>query len=114
MASGIGTTHISPGWIQVLNESPGASLESWIGAHPEHPYALGGVDALTGGLAALREVCARTGLNYVSDEDLTGFVKPVRSGVQLPAADGAWVRLSRRRSCRKALRPVTCASPAPC
>ena len=36
MASGIGTTHISPGWIQVLNESPGASLENWIAETPEH------------------------------------------------------------------------------
>ena len=62
MASGIGTTHISPGWIQVLNESPGASLENWIAAHPEHPYALAGVDALAGGLAALREVGGRAGL----------------------------------------------------
>ena len=69
LASGIGTTHISPGWIQVLNESPGASLEKWIAAHPEHPYALAGMDALAGGLAALREVCAGAGLNYVSDED---------------------------------------------
>jgi glycerol-3-phosphate dehydrogenase subunit B len=69
LASGIGTTHISPGWIQVLNESPGVFLESWIAAHPEHPYALAGMDALNGGLAALREVCARAGLNYVSDED---------------------------------------------
>jgi len=69
LASGIGTTHISPGWIQVLNKSPDSSLASWITAHPEHPYALAGVDALAGGLAALREVCARAGLNYVSDAD---------------------------------------------
>ena len=37
-----------------------------IAAHPEHPYALAGMDALAGGLAALREICARAGLNYVS------------------------------------------------
>lgn len=63
MASGIGTTHVSPGWIQILNAAAGSSLESWIAAHPQHPYALAGLDALAGGLAALREVCARAGLN---------------------------------------------------
>ena len=42
LASGIGTTHVSPGWIQILDESPGVSLESWMAAHPEHPYALAG------------------------------------------------------------------------
>ena len=108
LASGIGTTHISPGWIQVLNESPGASLESWIAAHPEHPYALAGMDALTGGLAALREVCARAGLNYVGDEDLEQVWRPT-SGCRR-----RWVRSSRQRSCRRASRPATCASPAPC
>jgi glycerol-3-phosphate dehydrogenase subunit B len=69
MASGIGTTHVSPGWIQVLNEASGASLEGWIAAHPEHPYALAGPDALHGGLAALREVCGQAGLNYVGQID---------------------------------------------
>ena len=92
LASGIGTTHILPGWIQVLNESPGAFLESWIAAHPEHPYALAGLDALHGGLAALREVCAGAGLNYVGDED-----PPIASGqalvsnFRLPTALGAVV-----------------------
>ena len=89
MASGIGTTHISPGWIQVLNESPGASLENWIAAHPEHPYALAGVDALAGGLAALREVCARAGLNYVSDEDPSiASGHALASNFRLPTALG--------------------------
>ena len=91
LASGIGTTHISPGWIQVLNESPGASLVSWIAARPEHPYALAGMEALAGGLAALREVCARAGLNYVSDEDLTGFrnLSGLAANFRLPTALGA-------------------------
>jgi glycerol-3-phosphate dehydrogenase subunit B len=84
LASGIGTTHMSPGWIQVLNESPGTSLESWIAAHPEHPYALAGIDALNGGLAALREVCARAGLNYMRDEDPA-------SNLRLPTTLGAVV-----------------------
>jgi glycerol-3-phosphate dehydrogenase subunit B len=91
LASGIGTTHISPGWIQVLNEASGASLESWIAAHPGHPYALAGMDALAGGLAALREICARAGLNYVGGKDLIDL--PNLSGLarnfRLPTALGA-------------------------
>ena len=87
MASGIGTTHVSPGWIGVLNEqAPGIPLEGWIAAHPEHPYALAGLDALADGLAALREVCARAGLNYVGDEDTTGLGG---ANFRLPTALGA-------------------------
>jgi glycerol-3-phosphate dehydrogenase subunit B len=44
-------------------------LESWIAAHPEHPYALAGLDALRGGLAALREVGQAAGLRYVGRDD---------------------------------------------
>ena len=91
LASGIGTTHISPGWIQVLNETTGVSLESWIAAHPGHPYALAGVDALAGGLAALQGVCARAGLNYVGGKDLTGLanLSGLARNFHLPTALGA-------------------------
>ena len=91
LASGIGTTHISPGWIQILNHAPGASLASWIAAHPEHPYALAGADALAGGLAALREVCGQAGLKYLSGKDLTGFgnLSGVTANFRLPTALGA-------------------------
>ncbi len=80
MAAGIGTTHVSPGWIGVLNEkdgtrtsadergsSLGMRLEEWIAVHPQHPYALTGVEALAGGLDALREVGQAAGLRYVGD-----------------------------------------------
>ncbi len=87
MASGIGTTHVSPGWIQVLNEASGASLERWIAAHPEHPYALAGADALAGGLAALGEVCGRAGFSYLGGEDLaSNFRLPTALGAILEAA----------------------------
>jgi len=65
LASGIGTTHVSPGWLQVLNAASAASLEGWIAAHPQHPYALAGLAALLGGLAALREVSESAGVRYV-------------------------------------------------
>jgi glycerol-3-phosphate dehydrogenase subunit B len=85
LASGIGTTHVSPGWIRILSESPGASLEKWITMHPEHPYVLAGIDALAGGLAALREVCGRAGLNYVGQID-ANFRLPTALGAVIEAA----------------------------
>ena len=98
LASGIGTTHISPGWIQILNDAPGASLASWITARPEHPYALAGMEALAGGLAALREVCGRAGLTYVgtpstsSSQRTRDFAEQgLASNFRLPTALGAVV-----------------------
>jgi glycerol-3-phosphate dehydrogenase subunit B len=87
LATGIGTTHVSPGWIRVLDAAGDltAALDGWIAAHPAHPYALAGRDALEGGIAALREVCAPAGLNYAGD--LSGnFRLPTALGAVLPAA----------------------------
>jgi glycerol-3-phosphate dehydrogenase subunit B len=104
LAAGIGTTHISPGWIGVLDavgdpstsvrlsahaegsgQALAAALDGWSAAHPAHPYALAGRDALASGVAALREVCAPAGLNYLGD--LSGnFRLPTALGVALPAA----------------------------
>jgi len=87
LATGIGTTHISPGWIGVLDAEGDlrATLDGWIAAHPAHPYALAGQEALAGGIAALREVCAPAGLNYLGD--LSGnFRLPTALGAALPAA----------------------------
>jgi glycerol-3-phosphate dehydrogenase subunit B len=92
LAAGIGTTHLSPGWIGVLNtnDDPSASpdrdlagaLERWIPEHPEHPYALTGFDALQGGISAFREVCAAAGLNYLGD---------LQANYRLPTALGALI-----------------------
>ena len=85
VASGIGTTHISPGWIGVLDSDGDLSsaLQGWIGTHPRHPYALAGLGALSSGLSALREVMAEAGLEYVGD---------LRSNYLLPTALGATMR----------------------
>lgn len=114
IATGIGTTHISPGWVSVLNEGdgmrtsadergqdPGSRLAHWVAAHPVHPYALAGLDALDGGLAAFREVCGQAGLNYVGSDNLTPSAPPSFAGKQvggigaanlhLPTALGAMV-----------------------
>jgi glycerol-3-phosphate dehydrogenase subunit B len=103
LAAGIGTTHLSPGWIGILDSglpvpprtgdesAPGAehgliqALERWIAEHPAHPYALAGIDALHGGISSFREVCAAAGLNYVGD--LWGnFYLPTALGALVPAA----------------------------
>ena len=95
LAAGIGTTHLSPGWIGVLNTdddpsvSPGRDLagaiENWIAEHPGHPYALAGFDALQGGISAFREVCAAAGLNYLGDLQ-ANYMLPTALGALIPAA----------------------------
>ena len=87
LATGIGTTHISPGWLRILDAEDDlrTALDGWIAAHPGHPYALAGLEALAGGIAALREVCAEAGISYVGD--LSGnFRLPTALGAVLPAA----------------------------
>ena len=90
LASGIGTTHISPGWIQVLMRR---QAHPWRAGSPRTrstrtPWLAG--DALTGGLAALREVCGRAGLNYVSDEDPSiASGQALAANFRLPTALGA-------------------------
>jgi glycerol-3-phosphate dehydrogenase subunit B len=95
LAAGIGTTHLSPGWIGVLNTdddpsvSPGRDLagaiENWIAEHPGHPYALAGFDALQGGISAFREVCAAARLNYLGDLQ-ANYRLSTALGALIPAA----------------------------
>ena len=87
LATGIGTTHIAPGWLRILDAEDDlrTALDGWIAAHPEHPYALSGLEALTGGISALREVCAEVGISCVGD--LSGnYCLPTALGAVLPAA----------------------------
>jgi glycerol-3-phosphate dehydrogenase subunit B len=57
LAKGVGSTHLAPGTVGVLGydpgrvEEPAGALPDFIEAHPEHPYALIGVDALAHGLS---------------------------------------------------------------
>lgn len=52
LAKGVGSTHLAPGIIDVLGydpervSSPAEALPSFIEAHPEHPYAMIGSDAI--------------------------------------------------------------------
>ncbi len=131
MASGIGTTHVSPGWIGVLRDEDGtqtsaderrqavgvraehqsetllppvgmeasaglsgrptqpakastpdvsSNIQRFVMAHPQHPYALAGLDALRSGIAVLREVGQAAGLRYIGD---------LSANFRLPTALGA-------------------------
>ncbi len=122
LASGIGTTHIMPGWIRILDRAPNGShrranlsspystswtrildrapngpeapraLEQWIAAHPDHPYAAAGPDALAGGLDALRQVAQATGIQFAPQE---AFDRPdAGDGLVLPTALGAAQRVA--------------------
>lgn len=97
LAAGIGTTHVSPGWIRILDpaaDGPEAprTLEQWIAAHPDHPYAAAGPEALAGGLAALREVGRTAGIRFVPQE---ASERPdVGDGLVLPTALGAPLKVA--------------------
>src|SRR5512133_1359977 len=82
LTTGIGTTHISPGWLSILDTDGDlqAALDGWVRQHPLHPYALAGLEALLGGIAALREVCSAAGINYLGD---------LQANYRLPTALGA-------------------------
>ncbi|MCX7671847.1 MAG: anaerobic glycerol-3-phosphate dehydrogenase subunit GlpB [Anaerolineae bacterium] len=104
MATGIGTTHVAPGWIRILtgwatampsptavpSPTPG---EQWIAAHPDHPYAVAGLAALAGGIAALREVGESAGIRFgpLSGD---GSALPAVDGLLLPTALGAAQRVA--------------------
>jgi glycerol-3-phosphate dehydrogenase subunit B len=52
IAKGVGSTHLAPGTVDVLGHDPelvrepAASLTGFVAAHPDHPYALIGVDRI--------------------------------------------------------------------
>jgi glycerol-3-phosphate dehydrogenase subunit B len=52
LAKGVGSTHLAPGTIDVLGydpdrvEEPARALPSFVAAHPGHPYALLGIEAI--------------------------------------------------------------------
>ncbi len=87
LATGIGTTHISPGWLRVLDAEGDlrSAFRDWIAAHPAHPYALAGWEALVEGIAVLREVCEPAGLRFGGDLK-ANYRLPSALGAVLPAA----------------------------
>ncbi|NNJ09049.1 glycerol-3-phosphate dehydrogenase subunit GlpB [Chloroflexales bacterium ZM16-3] len=83
LAKGHGATHWAAGCLDLLDIGDGdplAGVESLIADHPDHPYALAGVDAVQAGAARLRAVCEAGGYPLVGS---------LRRNLLLPTAVGA-------------------------
>ncbi|GAB4408356.1 MAG: glycerol-3-phosphate dehydrogenase subunit GlpB [Anaerolineae bacterium] len=64
IANGWGQQIVSPGWISVFDGTEGntlAAVQDFAAAHPDHPYALVGPEALVNALALLQEIAAEIG-----------------------------------------------------
>ncbi len=94
LAKGVGSTHLAPGTIDVLGydpdrvEEPGAALPAFTAAHPEHPYATIGVDAIASALqwfAAKIEHGPQPGYRYVGSLERNHLL-PTAVGVARPSA----------------------------
>jgi glycerol-3-phosphate dehydrogenase subunit B len=85
LAAGIGTTHIMPGGLSVLDTDGDLrpALDTLMADHPGHPYALAGIASLEHGLDALRAVCEPAGLQYAGG---------LEANYRLPTALGAIAR----------------------
>ncbi len=89
LAKGVGSTHLAPGTVDVLGyapervEDPAGALPGFIAAHPDHPYALVGANAIAPALewfAARMERGPQPAYAYTGDLDRNH---------QLPTAVGA-------------------------
>ncbi len=94
LAKGVGSTHLAPGTVDVLGydpgrvESPADALPGFIEAHPEHPYALMGVDAIAPALdwfAAKIEHGPQPGFRYLGGLERNQLL-PTAVGAVRPSA----------------------------
>ena len=94
LAKGIGSTHLAPGTVDVLGydpepvEEPAEALPSFIVGHPEHPYALVGVDAVSPALewfAAMIEHGPQPGYRYIGGLERNHLL-PTAVGALRPSA----------------------------
>lgn len=94
LAKGVGSTHLAPGTVDVLGyrpervEHPAAALPEFVGAHPDHPYALIGPDAIAPALdrfAALIERGPQPGYRYTGGLDRNHLL-PTAVGAIRPSA----------------------------
>jgi glycerol-3-phosphate dehydrogenase subunit B len=85
LAKGAGATHLSPVTLDVLGyaparvESPASALPEFVAAHPEHPYAKTGVDAVGDAVAWFRDTLG----------DAYRYVGSIERNLLLPSAAGA-------------------------
>ena len=93
LTAGIGTTHIRPGWVGVLDGHGDGKdardlkdmVREFARIHPEHPYALAGLAALEDGMAALQALCEPSGLRFGGGLE-RNMQLPTALGATLPAA----------------------------
>lgn len=87
LATGIGTTHIMPGWVGVLATDGNLreAVPRWASEHAMHPYSLAGLGALEAGLNALQELCAPFGPLMVGGLE-RNMRLPTALGAAMPAA----------------------------
>jgi glycerol-3-phosphate dehydrogenase subunit B len=94
LAHGVGSTHLAPGVVDVLGytpervEEPARALPAFVEAHPDHPYALLGVDAIGPALDWFAERIARgpqAGYSYVGGIE-RNLLLPTAVGVARPSA----------------------------
>jgi glycerol-3-phosphate dehydrogenase subunit B len=94
LAKGVGSTHLAPGTIDVLGyapervSEPGSALRDFTAAHPDHPYALIGLDAVTDAATwfkAAVEAGPLPGYRYVGDIE-RNFLLPSPIGALRPSA----------------------------
>jgi glycerol-3-phosphate dehydrogenase subunit B len=89
LAKGVGSTHLAPGTVDVLGydpdrvEAPARALPSFVAAHPGHPYALIGIEAIA---PALEWFLARVG---DGPQEGYGYVGGLERNRLLPTAVGA-------------------------
>ena len=94
LAKGVGSTHLAPGTVDVLGyapdrvEEPAQALPSFVAAHPEHPYALLGIEAIGSALewfAARIADGPQPGYRYVGGLERNHLV-PTAVGAVKPSA----------------------------
>ena len=94
LAKGVGSTHLAPGTVDVLGyapdrvEAPAQALPSFVAAHPEHPYALLGIEAIGSALewfAARIADGPQPGYRYVGGLERNHLV-PTAVGAVKPSA----------------------------
>ena len=94
LAKGVGSTHLAPATVDVLGytparvSSPATALEKFIAAHPDHPYALLGVDAVAEAVrwfGSTVESGPLPGYRYVGDVD-HNLLLPTAVGALRPSA----------------------------
>jgi glycerol-3-phosphate dehydrogenase subunit B len=94
VAMGVGSTHLAPATIDMLGydprrvEEPAAALPAFVGANPEHPYALLGTESIGAAMEWFRqrvEAHSPGGYRYVGGLE-RNFLLPTAVGVARPSA----------------------------